>query len=251
MVIFKGNKRIFDKIIQEENSSTTTAKVISIYGVTSYSDIENVPIQIKAITLGEASATLNVNNLGAKAIKVSDDGPLINVLDGWVSQNQIYTVVYMGGYFVLATRNSNFSRSNILYGISNISGLLALTSSSTQAQIEAALDNDVAELINTISENVLLVAQTDEQTINIDYKLYYTGGILDRLVFEFIYNGDYYKQDFVADNNGDLISVTVTKNSVIIEDNLVSNSHSNSPSVYAVNEALGQIDTLLNQILGS
>ena len=257
MVIFKGNKRVFDKVIEEENTSTGADRKISIYGVTAYTDIENTLIQIDSSAVGLQQATINVNNLGAKSLKILDNNGLkIDVGNNWVVPGQIYTVIYKDGVFILITQGQGSSSGPQIYTITTVTDLLALTSSSTQVQINDAFNGDAPGFIDELLNGSLVVAQDTNILININYKLVYTSSTLTGAILEFVHNGYYYKQTFVIDNNRTFTTVTVIKSSVenpsiTVEDDLTSDSHVNPPSVHAVNNAIGQIDTLLNQILGS
>ena len=257
MVIFKGDKRIFDKVIPEDNGSTGVARKITIYGVTAYTDIENVPIQINSSAIGAAQATINVNNLGAITIKALDsDGIMMNVEANWTVPNQIYTVVYKSGVFVLVTQNQTGSGNNNFYIIETLSNLVSLTSSSTQTDITHAFNDDTSAFLNSIIEGILLIAQDNYNEIYINYILNFNNNVLEGFTLEFIHGGDYYKQTFTVDSNMNITGVTVVISSVespsiTVEDTLTSDSHVNPPSVHAVNDAIGQIDTLLNQILGN
>lgn len=257
MVIFKGNKRLFDKVIPEDNGSTGAARKITIYGVTAYTDIENVPIQISSSLLGAAQATINVNNLGAIPVKALDsDGIMMNVEANWTVPNQIYTVVYKSGVFVLVTQNQTNSGDDNFYIIETLNNLVSLTSSSTQTDILHAFNDDTSAFLNSIIEGILLIAQDTTNEIYINYILDFNNNVLEDFILEFIHKGDYYKQTFTTDSNMNIVSVNVIKSSVespsvTVEDTLTSDSHVNPPSVHAVNDAIGQIDTLLNQILGN
>ena len=257
MVIFKGNKRLFDKVIPEDNGSTGAARKITIYGVTAYTDIENVPIQINSSAIGAAQATINVNNLGAITVKTLDnDGIMMNVEANWTVPNQIYTVVYKSGVFILVTQNQTGSGNDNFYIIETLNNLVSLTSSSTQTDILHAFNNDISAFLNSIIEGTLLIAQDNYNEIYINYILNFNNNVLEGFILEFIYKGYYYKQTFTTDSNMNIVSVTVIKSSVenpsvTVEDDLTSDSHVNPPSVYAVNQAIGQIDTLLDQILGN
>jgi hypothetical protein len=65
-----------------------------------YTDILGLPISFKANTINTGAATLNVNSLGAKAIKKNGSDALD---DGNIKAGQIVTVVYDGTNFQLQT----------------------------------------------------------------------------------------------------------------------------------------------------
>lgn len=219
MVIFKGDKRLFDKVIPEDNGSTGAARKITIYGVTTYTDIENVPIQINSSVIGAAQATINVNNLGAITVKALDsDGIMTNVKANWTVPNQIYTVVYKSGVFVLVTQIKEEEEKQKTYVIETVNNLLALTSSSTAQNIAVALNNDISAFVNSLTEGALLMAQDSNILIDINYILNYNNNVLQSIILEFVNGGYYYKQTFVADNNMNLTSVTVEKSNLLLRD---------------------------------
>lgn len=106
MVIFKGAKRIFDKVVKETNASTSQNRVISLYGVTSYEDIAEVAIQVISSFRGEVSTNIKINNLGSLPLKMlNKDGVELLVEDNWVVPNQVYTIMYKNGSFILLSNN--------------------------------------------------------------------------------------------------------------------------------------------------
>lgn len=220
MVIFKGNKRLFDKVIPEDNGSTGAARKITIYGVTAYTDIENVPIQINSSAIGAAQATINVNNLGAITVKALDsDGIMMNVDANWTVPNQIYTVVYKSGVFVLVTQNQTGSGNNNFYIIETLNNLVSLTSSSTQADIAHALNDDTSTFLNSIIEGTLLIAQDDYNEIYINYTLDFNNNVLEGFILEFIHKGYYYKQAFIVNYSTSVITgVTVETSNLLLRD---------------------------------
>lgn len=219
MVVFKGDKRIFDKIIPEENTSTGVARVITIYGITSYADIEDVPIQITSSALGVQHATINVNNLGAIRLKMLDqDGITLDVQDNWVVPNQVYTIVYKAGLFILITQNQKEEK-NKTYIIETLNNLVSLTSASTVQEIEQAFNNDSSALINSLMEEVILRAQDAYNIIDINYSLSMNNNVLDGFIFEFIHKGYYYKQTYAINTSTGLITgVTVEESNLLLRD---------------------------------
>lgn len=209
MVIFKGNKRIFDKIISEDSTSTAGVRNITIYGVTSYTDLEDVLIQINSSETGIEQSTLNINNLGPVALKILDnDGNMIDVKNNWSIPNQVYSVVYKEEFFLLVTQNQDSSEEKKTYIIETIDSLIALTSSSSQQDIETAFNNDTGTFIISLKEGALLIAQNTTSLVYINYKLNYTGTDLNSIILEFIYNNNYYKQTYTINTlTGEIASV--------------------------------------------
>ena len=91
--------------VHSETSTSAAVRAATIPGITSYDDILNIPIYIKAATYGASSSpTLNINGLGVKQITFPNLtggdlnlGPLLY----WVREGGIYCVVYNGSRFVL------------------------------------------------------------------------------------------------------------------------------------------------------
>ena len=254
MVVYKGNKRIFDKIFEEQNTSTGVSHILNITGVIAYSDLEGVILNILSYTTGIDNATLNINNLGAIPIKKMDEnGVLVAVTGNWIMAEQVYSVLYINNSFMLV--GSLTSGQDILEGKPEI---LQLTSTSTVQDIDNALDGIENFIDNLLNNKLLIISETESMKIMVNYIINYNiDDEITSIILEFIYNGDYYKQTYTVDLNTRLITgVTVITSSVespsiTVENDLTSDSQVNPPSVHAVNQAIGQIDTLLNQILGS
>ena len=70
MVLFQGNKRLLNDLFEEDSATTSSNRVLNIYGISSYDDMTNTIITVKAIELGEANATIKINNLAEKPIKM-------------------------------------------------------------------------------------------------------------------------------------------------------------------------------------
>ena len=105
MVVFKGNKRIFETPNVETSVSPDT-RTVNIYGVTTYNDILNCIIPIKSMANGVGTAsTININNLGTKSLKGYKNGSKSDLPQNWVSINQIYFVYYDGLDFIVLNNN--------------------------------------------------------------------------------------------------------------------------------------------------
>ena len=57
MQIYKGEKRLFDTCINEENDTTSTARHILIPGITRYSELTGSIIPVKAYIDGTSGIT--------------------------------------------------------------------------------------------------------------------------------------------------------------------------------------------------
>ena len=71
MVIFQGNNRVFDKILEvNANNNLITTE---IYGVTSYNDLTDVILTMYSKDIHDILNSININNLGPKDIKYITD----------------------------------------------------------------------------------------------------------------------------------------------------------------------------------
>lgn len=216
MVVFKGTQRIFDKVVEENNTSTIQNRIISLYGVTSYEDITDVLIQIISSFKGTVSTNIQVNNLGALPLKMLDkNGIEIMVEDGWVIPNQVYTIMYRNGSFILLSNNSNDS--NNIYEIPE--EILELTSSSTSSDIETVFDGNESEFIESILNKKNIIISGEDTRININYFTEEIDTITIKITLEFIYNGNYYKQVYTVNISTSVITgVTVETSNLLLRD---------------------------------
>lgn len=140
MILFKGDTRIFDKPIKEDSTSNMSARVLTIEGVKNYTSIINNIIPIQAYLKGLGTATININNLGAKSLKAYINGSKSELPDNWINTNQIYYICYDGIDFIVS--GIELSSDNSL-GISYIpKSVLNLTNSSTSDEILTAFDDE-------------------------------------------------------------------------------------------------------------
>lgn len=216
MVVFKGTQRIFDKIIEEDSTSTIQNRVIPLYGVTSYTDIENVIIQVISSFRGETSTNIQVNNLGPLPLKILDkNGIEIMVEDNWVIPNQIYTIMYRNNSFILLSYN--FYNINYTYELPE--DILTLTSSSTSADIENIFDGNELEFIENILNRKNMIISGKNLRIDINYLVEEIDTITIKITLEFIYNGNYYKQVYTVNISTSVITgVTVETSNLLLRD---------------------------------
>ncbi len=126
MQIFKGDRRIFDTLIEEDSNSTSTSRIITIPGVTRYSEIQGCIIPVKAAVAGSAATTyIKVAGLSYVELKifynsVTPQSPN----DVWVYPGQVYNLVYTGTYFTLVGANTaatkNYVDTAIQTSITNV-----------------------------------------------------------------------------------------------------------------------------------
>lgn len=145
-MIFRGNTRLFDKPEQELTTSTGTIRLLTIDGINSYSDLNNKIIPVIAYIDGEANATININNLGAKDIVYFGAYGIVNVVDDWIEAGQLYILYYDtdNDWFVMfnfihPTAKSDICRvgSNIL-NLTNDSGVDDITNAFGSVSLETA-----------------------------------------------------------------------------------------------------------------
>ena len=182
---------------------------------------------------------------------MNENGVLEAVSSDWIIAKQVYSVLYINNSFMLI---GSQAKQNILEGSSAI---IALTSSSTVQDIDDALGGIEYFMNNILLDKILVISESENVKVVVNYLINYNGNNeITSVVLEFIYNGYYYKQTYaVSTSTGLITGVTVIQSSVenpaiTVENDLTSDSQVNPPSVHAVNAAIGQIDTLLNQILG-
>ena len=169
-MIFRGNTRLFDKPEQELTTSTETTRLLTIDGVNALTNIAGKIIPIIAKADGDANATLNINNLGAKDLMYYGNSGITNVVDDWITYGQLYLVIYDGtnDYFIM------FNFIHILpdtvtevYKVNN--DILNLTSSSSAEDITTAFGSTDAEsnFISAIQTNkvITLTNLTNYETL--------------------------------------------------------------------------------------
>lgn len=136
MVIFKGDKRVFDKTISEVSTSTSNNRIIEITGLKSLDELTNVPLYIKTTQVGVPICTLEVRNestsLGSINIKTYSNGILTNPKNNWIYSGQTYLLIYNGTNALV----SNTSEHNNNCSVS--ADILDLTSTSTKSEITEA-----------------------------------------------------------------------------------------------------------------
>lgn len=158
MLLFQGTNRVFDKPTTEDSTSTSTARILTLYGVTDYSQILNCIIPIMSTVAGQSGATtININSLGVKSLKIYKNGNKLNPTNVWTNPGQLYYVVYDGSDVVIFGGNSdNASTDSPFFDVPDT--ILDLTSTSTASDITNAFGNEsvITGFINAI-QNLKLV----------------------------------------------------------------------------------------------
>ena len=155
MVIMKGTSRIFDKPLEEQEGSTSGLKVLSIYGVKSYDELINIPIEIRCSSIVGTQTNININSLGSKSLVFQGSTTLP---DAWTSTGLIYRIMYNGSNFQLLSYSSGGSSSNSDIFIVP-SAILSLTNESTSEEINEIFDggSNIPLFIEAIINNKLII----------------------------------------------------------------------------------------------
>lgn len=145
MIQMHGSSRVLDSSVEE--TGTSAARRISLYGVTSLSELANKPLLVKSLDVGVANTTIQINSLTATSLKVFKDGNVVNTYAGWIQASQLYFLVYNGVVFVAYPLGLTSSGGSSTPGLFTIPiAVTSLTSSSTAAQILTAFGSADAEL---------------------------------------------------------------------------------------------------------
>lgn len=171
MVLMQGAKRVFETPTVEDASSTSSARAVSIYGVSSYDDILNSIIHIRSLVGGiEGVTTININELGAKNIKIYKLGSKQNLPGNWTSIGQIYTIYYDGTDFILSGNYDNSSSSEYNVYEMNLSNFVTLSESSTAEDITNAFggEDEIAAFKHTLNYGTI-TGYTNSEINNTKY----------------------------------------------------------------------------------
>lgn len=162
MVQMLGSSRFFDKAIQEDSNSTSTNRIIELYGITSINELTDVPMLVKSSVSGTDSTThIKITSggttVGTVALNVYNNGAIDVPFSNWVIANQLYFLVYdfdnsRFNAFPIGSGESAAPPPSTLMALSD--DVLSLTNSSTAADIENAFDGAENEtsLINWMSD---------------------------------------------------------------------------------------------------
>lgn len=169
MVIMKGTSRIFDKPLEEQEGSTSGLKVLSIYGVKSYDELINIPIEIRCSSIVGTQTNININSLGSKNLVFQGSTTLP---DAWTSTGLIYRIMYNGSNFQLLSYSSGGSSegSNTLTIPLTV---LNLTNESTSEEITEAFGgaSNIQTFIEAIISNKLVLLGGDSTITSLETSL--------------------------------------------------------------------------------
>lgn len=126
MTIYQGDKRILEEAIIEDSASSTS-RIVTIKGISAYTDLFNKEVLIKASTSDKTVATMNINDLGVKSMKCYIDGAYSDLPSGGIVSGQLYTITYDGNNIIVTSgiisKAGASSESNmyfIPYAVSNL-----------------------------------------------------------------------------------------------------------------------------------
>lgn len=261
MILMQGSDRILNKPLGEQSGSTNQAKLLSIYGITSYTQLTKIPLTIFCTTGSATYININVNSLGVKSLKYQG---LTEIPNGIINTGSIYTIVYDGTNFILQGNSSSSSGNEI---ITIPDTILSLTDSSTSTDITTAFGGQAKMLafMNSLeSPNLIYITGTtgfSENTIlKISSNVITEGGVSTQYDKIQVILPDTKKlktltfsrePDSTPYDSVEVIEENLGGSNITVENDLTSDSQVNPPSVYAVNQALGQINTILTNILNS
>ena len=180
MVQMLGSSRFFDKAIQEDSNSTSTNRIIELYGVTSIDELTDVPMLVKSSVSGTDSTTyIEITSSGTTidtvALNVYNNGAMDVPFSNWVIANQLYFLVYdfdnsCFNAFPVGSGESAAPPPSTLMALSD--DVLSLTNSSTAVDIENAFDGTENEtsFINWMSDMSGQIVLFDLDYSIVDYK---------------------------------------------------------------------------------
>jgi len=118
MQIFKGEKRLFETYIEEENTTTSTQRYITVPGIKRIGELTGNVIPIKSYADGVSGATsIIINGLDPVDLKLYyDSSTPVSPQHSWIKAGQVYNIVYTGTYFttvgVLSNSGASVSSAN-------------------------------------------------------------------------------------------------------------------------------------------
>jgi hypothetical protein len=204
MIDMLGNNRILDKVTTE--SGTANARTLSLYGVSSLSNLVNFYVLVRASITGQAgTTTIKVNELATGPLKIMKNGILVDPEDNWVAVGQLYMLTYDGTQFIAFPFNEKSDTNSDIKTLIVGPAFINLTTSSTAEEIATALGGADAEqdFINALSGdfNILLNYTGGETEVNTKFPMFNYWNILNedgtaRLdSFIFIYSAPTFNYD--------------------------------------------------------
>ena len=175
MIDMLGNNRILDKVATE--SGTANTRTLSLYGVSSLSNLVNFYVLVRASMTGQAgTTTIKVNDLATGPLKIMKNGILVDPEDNWVAVGQLYMLTYDGTQFIAFPFNEKPDTNSDIKTLTVGPAFINLTTSSTAENIEEALGGADAEqeFINALSGdfNILLNYTSDSETKSTKFPMF-------------------------------------------------------------------------------
>lgn len=175
MIDMLGNNRILDKVATE--SGTANARTLSLYGVSSLSNLVNFYVLVRASITGQAgTTTIKVNDLATGPLKIMKNGILVDPEDNWVAVGQLYMLTYDGTQFIAFPFNEKPDTNSDIKTLTVGPAFINLTTSSTAEDIEEALGGADAEqeFINALSGdfNILLNYTDRPETLGTKFPMF-------------------------------------------------------------------------------
>lgn len=182
MLDMLGNNRILDKVATE--SGTANARTLSLYGVSSLSNLVNFYLLVRASITGQAGATtIKVNELATGPLKIMKNGILVDPEDNWIVTGQLYMLTYDGTQFIAFPFNEKQEATSDIKTLIVGPTFTSLDTSSTAEDIEEALGGADAEqeFINALSGdfNIVLSYTGDSETVGTKFPTFNYWNILN------------------------------------------------------------------------
>lgn len=151
-------------VLAGTDGGSTDAYAISISPApTAYNNILGVPIVFKANTANTGPATLNINSLGAIAIKKNND---VDLVDNDIEIGQMVTVVYDGTYFQMQSLLANVytAPSNAWIAVAyNANVTLDLSNTANKLKFKIATLTGACDIqLSNITDGKICLVQTTQ-----------------------------------------------------------------------------------------
>ena len=121
MQIYRGARRLFETILEEDITSSSTVRVIKIPGVTMLEEVLGCIITVKSIIVSEpGDSYIKINDLDLVPLKIFyNKATPASPNHAWVQKGQVYSLVYTGEYFTLIGANDNNIKTSYSFNFLN------------------------------------------------------------------------------------------------------------------------------------
>lgn len=208
MIKMQGSSRILDSAVTE--TGTSAARKISLYGVTSLSELADKPLLVKSANNGVANTTIQINNLAAKSLKVMKNNVTVDTYANWITAGQLYFLMYNGNVFTAFPVGISSAESSGAVVFNIPVAAAALTSTNVYADILAAFGSadTIIGMQTAIEYGETILTFEDELTPNRRLYLLFTkyDAMADKDILAFIVDdtgtNDYYliRQEFTRNS---------------------------------------------------